>query len=825
MIVFKDLRELSLRRQLDPPKALKTASHAYLQRFIERRGFNLAKLTSKRTGRRGSQYHRHDFPVPGMPVSQVALARRLMSQTATSVADLAAVLTRMVTPTAGTRESIEEKPETKALDAPAEDADQTAAEQEEAEDLATHDPEGKEERNEMAIMSLSDRALKRLKAIRKQELEKKEEIDARKSYLQQKPGQVKLDNHILERLSTEYDGSIGSPGLYPTTLDMIDAKNNADEATLAFTKALQQINVEKDSKRREIENLEAARIDQELAAKPAEERQQIESAIQSEKEQITNMISTEINKTRDMLRQFKDQARSHHKLVSNNKHPMSLEDRALIRDMNQYLLEKKAYLTQTYGKWFGPYTQINARVAEALAVIDEAHQERIAELEQNVREEYKDRAKKNSNGEDILVRWADRRDGVFAESWPENVAHGELENKAVVLSKALIVRQHAYLDENEDAIDEQKMVASLPRSNTVHVFGAEAGIDNRYAPEKLQATLKDARERRVREHLQTSYIQTRDKIIALQILQDDLSADLEDINIDLRNAIKVQINAVAGDLEKALDNAENEARRQEYTSYYENVAIGELQTELAKVTPEGDILESPISVADTDISVRAKELAVKIADAQIELGLLRHRNRFVVTDYVEPYERFAALFRERATMSLLYPAAEEWLAQEYSVLSETGTGPEGVAEIQEFESQHKFIADAMKRQRLNANSPIDLLPVDTHAQKLNAINNEIMNLNTRIQAPKSSRSKSNDVENLITRLRELKEDRIKHIQTNNAAFDKQAWREYREMNEEKVRNMLKPEEDLQKSGQQAEEEEQPKPVGFLGRLKNMILRR
>lgn len=855
--VFRHLRELSLRRQLDPPKYLKLVDEEYLTRWKENAGHNLHRLLQRSRTMRGWRHRAVDLPIPGQRMHQNALANRLMNQKASSVADLSAALTLLAPEGGGIKVKQVDKERLPPWIARKREAAKEAGQQELLEESRAEEPAftqeltGREEGKEIALKSLSDRAFKRIQAIRREQEKKIRQIDARKLYLNEDAGQVRLDRHTLERLSTEYDGSIGTPGLFPTTLDMIEAKNKVGDAELAFEKALKDLHAEKDSKRVEIETAEAARIDQELASKTEDERQQIQAAIQAEKEQNTELINTEISKTRETLKEYKDQARAFRTKYNNDKHANIADDRRLVREVNEFLLERKAYLLQRHTKWCGPYAQITTRVDEAMAVIEEAHRERIAELEKDVQTELDDKLARNT--EPVLVRWANPSDGQYGGKWPESVTHGSLENKAVVLRKGLVVRQHAHLDANEEPVDEQKTIISLPTSNSVHVFGAEADIDNRYqSPEQLKKMMQDARESRVAEHVQTSKIQARDKIVALQILQADLTSELEYLDIDLGNAIKNEIDSALHPLENNLRSMRHYEFDPEYAAWVADQlheGIPRLEAELApsleeklsKVSPDGATAEDSSSVMDSTVSAEAKKLAIRLADVRAELAVFKYRHQHTVAEDVGDYEKFASLFTERANLGQLYPAAEEWLAEDNSVFQKTESAPEGVSQLQAFESEHSFISAAMKRSRLQADSPFS-----TDAPRsLDVLNNKILRLNRRLAKAMSILAEkpimpgkatlsptAKWVNEIRSELNNLREERVKAIQHNNPAFDKQAWRAYREQEMGYVAEIVEAKNKEEAKARrpepqtQAEPEPEPaKPTGLLDRVKGLFSRK
>ena len=87
----------------------------------------------------------------------------------------------------------------------------------------------------------------------------------------------------------------------------------------------------------------------------------------------------------------------------------------------------------------------------------------------------------------VKVMWADMRDGTYAQEWPVNVLHGELERRAVAKAR--------YMDHSGwDIINQDGQHVSVPPlsqlhgyGNSVHVVGAEEGSGWTLDPKEISA--------------------------------------------------------------------------------------------------------------------------------------------------------------------------------------------------------------------------------------------------------------------------------------------------------------------------------------------------
>jgi len=247
--VYNELRELSLKRQLDPPKELRTATQRDVERAMIALGPKAQEKLNSVPQARGAQHGKFVMPVPGTKLPQFLLARRLMNQKATSVADVAATLIRMSARNKMTPQ-------------------QTLA-------------MNKEQRKERELL-LSGKALKRLAEIRLREAAKAAELERREEYATVRPGYPKIEKHTLSRLSLEFDGAVDLVRGSVTGADLLDLKAEATDgengAQQALDQALLMMQAEKEDKIDAITDQISAQVEERLVKMTPPEREQAEKA-------------------------------------------------------------------------------------------------------------------------------------------------------------------------------------------------------------------------------------------------------------------------------------------------------------------------------------------------------------------------------------------------------------------------------------------------------------------------------------------------------------------------------------------------------------------
>ena len=540
--VYKDLREMSLRRQLDPPKERTLVTVRNVKIFKGIRGPRQNNAPARGKGR---ERHLPKIPIIGTRLEPSVLARMLMNQRKTSVVDVAMVLEK-----------------------------RTAITPQEA--FAEMERENKRRQG-----LLSKRGAIRLATIKKEEAKKEEELEARRQYIHATPGRMNADNYALKRLSTEYGGSItfGQDQIMQNKLDLFDEKDVATEAEIGAERALEQaladIEAEKEVVRNNVEKELSVQVEERIAKMTEAERGRIRSEVEKARAGKQEEIDTRVAKAKEELKLEKEQIQDK---ISKNGRKIDYVRRLryLTRDRPKEIIQMKADLYRRGYQWIGPYAEIPIKTDQEMAKIDRQHKERIKELRREAEAE-RERHGDLSNRE-VEVLWADIRDGTYVESWPETVFHGSLHPKAVVKQNATVIRQHYHLDEDEMPISEQKAQMSIPRSNSVHVFGSDypdtSQSDNMLrqdyqSPEEAAEARLEARERRIAEWSRTANIMFVRKIADLRIANEALKEQFKDLLTTegqmpeiasyMRDSIGMAREAFEGDRDQAY---EKEVRRQ-----------------------------------------------------------------------------------------------------------------------------------------------------------------------------------------------------------------------------------------------------------------------
>ena len=490
LLVFQELRELSMRRQLKPPKEMVIATDQDIQTIKNKyRPHQLKDATERSSTKRGGQYTRLDMPVVGMRLPKKMIARRLMNQRGTAVADVAAVLKRHVM----------RKPANLTLK---ERADQNEVERKERE------------------AGLSSRNHKRLQEIRKKEDEKAEDIADRMEYVKPRPGYAQLQRHTKDRISMEYEGLMYVPGEgmdLKLFKDAEDATQKESGAARALEDAMNEMEEEKEMQRETIEKEISAQIEQRLVDMTAEQRSEVQKGVEEERARKEVQIDEKIA---DAERELETELERMYKEMG------TLPSAASLRAYRQYKRKHTARITAMktderlrHLKWTGPFAEINTKVNEAIAEIQTRWQPKLDSLlEEANKEEAANSGRLESH--EVEIRWADLRDGTYAREWPDNVFHGELQAQAVVKADKSVVRQYSHFDADEHEISEQRGRAQIPTSTSIHVFGTEEVDDPANArwqsSQYLAERAAEQREQRASEWSTTEIILMRRRIVALR---------------------------------------------------------------------------------------------------------------------------------------------------------------------------------------------------------------------------------------------------------------------------------------------------------------------
>lgn len=511
--VFQELRELSALRQLKPPKEITIATQKDFDDV--KKQYDPVEWTDKTTNVI-PKTTLLEPPVVGERLPRKLLAKKLMNQAATSVADIAAILTRHTNPEQWKLE--QKKNRGREIEAKGPTPQQRMYEM----------AEKRQAREEV----LSIRAHNRLQEIRKREDAKADQIRQRQGYLIPRPGAVKTDLHTSDRISIEYDG-IGQ------NLAMIEEADQGTREELGADESLRQaladIENEKRTQRQSIEKSMGAQIEQRLMEMTQTERDQIEKDVEAERAQKQAEIDSQVAATRE---NYKQQRAELYQQPASAERTKAL--RKLSRDSQAEVYTMKTDLRTRHLKWVGPFAAIAAEVDKAMSEIDERWRDTLAELNQDASSE---RGKSANHGNhEVQIRWANIRDAthVNEKSWPGTVFHVELQPKAVSKKQNRAVTTQFLYDIDEEPVEKQYGQAEAQRRNTVHVFGSEepdATSDirskGRYeSPVEASAQSRDARNMRIQEWTDTEAILLRDRIVTMRTESDELRRHFARTEID-----------------------------------------------------------------------------------------------------------------------------------------------------------------------------------------------------------------------------------------------------------------------------------------------------
>lgn len=523
--VFRELRELSALRQLSPPRDLRIASQKDIDEM--KRGRDSDEWDEKMEA-----IHPNDRPLVGKRLPPKSLARKLMDQAATSVADVAAVLTRQAELKVG-------------------DLIQTPQQR----------MKWIEERRKAREEVLSIRAHQKLSQVRQEEAAKASQLEQRQEYLNTQPGMVKVNRHTRDRINTEYDGV----GTKLTMIEEADRQTSAEVgAAQALQHALEKIEDEKRSKRQAIEEEMSAKIEQKLMSMTQAERDQMEKDVEKERAQKQSEINAQIVAVQE---EIKAQRAELYKQPATRDRRQAL--RKLSREGHAKVFAMKIKLRTRYLKWVGPFAPIAAEVDQAMAAIDAAWKRRLSRLRTNIKEQEELYA--DPKNHEVEIRWADIRDGTHAKAWPDSVFHVELQPKAVnrILGRTAIT--HFHLDADEEPIEAQYNLTELPARSSVHVFGSAAsdvdGIDvkskSRYQPPaELSSQRLNSRATRVQEWKNTETALVRDRIVSLRFEIQDVEQILDRSPARLANTPYISAGIEYIDLARATLNEMSKDRGQ-----------------------------------------------------------------------------------------------------------------------------------------------------------------------------------------------------------------------------------------------------------------------
>lgn len=673
LLVFRELRELSLKRQLDPPRDVKYAREGDVENFKARWApLKLEKITEIKNDKRNSKYHRWDIPVPGNKVTQKLLAKRLMNQRRTAVADVAAVLQRW------------------------------AVRIQDGEVVPAITPQQRlaisQARHESREALLSTRAAGRLKKIRAEELAKEEQLEAREDYLTPRPGYVTVDRHALSRISTEYDGNVGFKPGNATELDMIVNKDSAlHEQTgplLAYEQALAEVQAEKNTRSDEIEARLSAQIESELSHLTEAERTQIQKEVELQRAEAQKQIDTQLTAAREKLKNDKEKIRQVIKKTGRRNKNVLAELRRLQRDRPKEILQLKIDLNNKLLKWAGPFADINTRVEEAMAEINDKHASRLEQLREAANQQKKDMIRDLSSHK-VEIRWANIADGTYAQEWPESVVHNQLQPKAVVKYNASTVRQHLHFDQDENLIEEQRASTAIPRSNSVHVFGSEvpdtddSSSSSRYvSPETAAEQYATARQHRVDEWTNTSTILLRDRIVDLQRECAALESQFDDFPLDSDNLQTLSYIFVA--ISHAQESLESIIQKGFDADELANI---ELQLDYARQNLPNARIEvmDMANTSPTDFFPEAEEARIRWIEKKTALIEIEANNPDAAAQ-ADLRRQFLAKFDQREAIERRIREHEPGTSHENREICDAA-----IADLGRFDREAPFIVDIFRR--------------------------------------------------------------------------------------------------------------------------------
>lgn len=623
------------------------------------RPYQLKDATEKSSTRRGAQYERLDMPIPGMRLPKKMIARRLMNQRATSVADVAAVLKRHIMPRSAApserKRGIEERPPL----TPKELVDKSEAQRKARE---SH---------------LSSRNHKRLEEIRQKESKKAEEIEVRKDYVKPRAGYAQLQRHTKDRLSMEYEGLMYVPG---QGMDLKLLENAADAtrkeagAEMALEDAINEMEEEKELQRETIEKAISAQIEQRLTDMTEAERTQIQKDVEQERAQKEERLEKKIANAE---RELKSKLEKLYGVWGGLQSRKSLAKyRQIKRKQTARITAMKLDERRRHLKWVGPYAEINAKVDEALAEIEARWQPKLDALREEADKEAANTT--HSESHEVEIRWADMRDGTYAREWPDSVFHGELQPKAVVKADKSVIRQHSHFDADEHEISEQRGRAQIPTSTSIHVFGTEEVDDPSTArwqsPQYLAQHSAELREQRISEWTTTETILMRRRIVALRAENRKLQAHFTGSTLDA--ARMGWTAALISYIETATNLNESFAQ----DPYDQNI-VAQLEDHLAEVTKNLHWARDELSRSDNPDADRARhDWIANSADLiKLEYTHLEAKRQ------ADLREEFLGKFDERE-----------------GLMDEIAGGVEGAEErLASFDKQFPFVKDVMVRHGIN----------------------------------------------------------------------------------------------------------------------------
>lgn len=483
--------------------------------------------------KRGVKYDKLDLPVVGMRLPKKTVARRLMNQRATSVADVAAVLKKHVTPRSSNPEILTALTPTQLL-------------------------VRNEKKREFRKQALSSRAFNRLEKIEQTQAEKTQEIEDRQKYVTPRTGYTSLQKHTVNRLSMEYEGTVHVPqkGM---VLNVIEDARIASEEEFNPKRALEvasrQFEEEKEMQRTIIEKQLSAQIDQRLADMSESERTQIQQEIAEERTRKEAKLNEAIAQAEADLR---TRLELEHNRIGTPSGPKSSAQYRRIKRQLTAQIDRMKTSREEQLKWLGPYAEINRRINGVLGEINHRKNKTIpplAEALYSFEARIKNRRDKTNtdndeadaeinetnttSGHEVEIRWADLRDGTYAREWPDSVFHSGLESRAVVKAPKSVIREHAHLDEMEYEISQQSRPEEITLSTSIHVFGAEDKGDPAEArwqsPEHLEEKSTETRRERVLKWAQTETILIRRRINALRRENKFLTTIFSDSPLDRDN--------------------------------------------------------------------------------------------------------------------------------------------------------------------------------------------------------------------------------------------------------------------------------------------------
>lgn len=259
---------------------------------------------------------------------------------------------------------------------------------------------------------------------------------------------------------------------------------------------------------------------------------------------------------------------------------------------------------------------------------------------------------------DVKVLWADMRDGTYAQSWPGNVFHGELESLAVARRYGKVIRQHAAIDEEENWIDEQREVKKLVAETSVHVIGTE--VDGGWGLDKADL---DAEASRRRSERQTEDERTQAHLVMMKMRKLRQEIEKKRDRAETGDTPLTSMQATLSQLEKDYPKIkEQEDRHDEWVS---------ARSQRAQLCKQIERMQESDSV----------DAAAKGEYSQDDLGQLRNQLASLDQDYPE----IAELESNTAELkSKVMKRAQEiqQLRQELKTQSAATDGKEGVSVLE-----------------------------------------------------------------------------------------------------------------------------------------------